>query len=556
MSRKLIGIFAGGALLVPGLLVPSALLIELLHGPAGELQQQLMLGAALFRGVLVVTGLYFILLGFLPFAGTSRDREEMVEAGSGARLLILLALVILAFVARLYRLDQGIWLDEIFAYVHYVSQSAGRIFTTFDDPNNHLFYTLSASLSIDLFGEGTWALRLPAAVFGVACVPALYYFARQVSSVRESLFSAALLAFAYHHVWFSQNARGYTALLFFSLLSSAFLVRAMRSGSMREWLFYAVAAALGVMTHLTMGFVSVAQFAVYMAPIVTGRSAQQGLDRWSGFLGGFVTGGLLSILAYAFVLPQMLGGGLVSGTEGTVEEWTNPVWMVLEVIRGLQIGFAGGLVALVAFTVFALGMIDYSRKQPVVPALLLVSSVLGFLVMISINYTLFPRFFFFAMGFAVIIVIRGAMLTGTGIGRLLRLPRAENGWPGSVLCAGLVAVAVLSMPLAYGPKQDYEGALQFVERERVAGDTVVTVGIADYPYGSFYSTDWVAVDSLEKLNKVRAQSSRTWMVYTMPMHTESAFPDIFASLEKDFDVVERFPGTLNGGEVVVCRTRL
>jgi 4-amino-4-deoxy-L-arabinose transferase-like glycosyltransferase len=523
----------------------------ILHGPAGELQQQLMLGAHLFRAGLVITGLYLAVLGVL----LPDDPNRMAGGGTAKRgaytMAILLAVVCVAAILRIYRLNYGIWLDEMLTYVNYMPLSVGRIFTTFDDANNHMLYTMLAKLSFDLFGESTWALRLPAVLFGVGSIPALYYFARQVSSEKEALFSAALFAFSYHHVWFSQNARGYTALLFFALLSSGFLLQALRRNSTRYWLLYALSASLGVLTHLTMGFVIVAHFLVYITSLVTGR-AGAGAEKWSGLLVGFVIGGMLSYLAYALVLPQMFGGGLASGAQGTVAEWTNPVWMVLEVVRGMQISFTSGIVALLACLVFAIGVIDFLRKAPVLPVLLFVPATLGFIVMLSIGYTLFPRFFFFAMGFAVIVVVRGAMLTGASVGWLLRLPAAKSTWPGTAICTGLVMVSLLSVPFAYGPKQDYVGALELVEQQKQLDDAVVTVGIADFPYDRFYQTGWGKVETLQDLDTVRHNSARTWLVYTMPLHTAAAYPAIFAAIKKDFTVVKEFYGTLNGGTVVVC----
>ena len=51
-------------------------------------------------------------------------------------------------------------------------------------------------------------------------------FARRLRGCRALLASLALLAVASHHVFFSQNARGYTASLLFGLLASGLLVRA------------------------------------------------------------------------------------------------------------------------------------------------------------------------------------------------------------------------------------------------------------------------------------------------------------------------------------------
>lgn len=551
MNRFWTGILAGIVLVVAGLLLSPEYLIQALHGPvSGVLQEQLHLGAQLFRTVLAVSGLYFILLASLP-----SPRAVVVSAVSApvpARsLAVLSAIVIAATLLRVFRLDSGIWLDEMLTFVNYMPMTAGRIMTTFDDANNHLLFTLLARLSFDLFGAHTWSLRLPALLFGIGSIPALYWFARQVGSEREALLSAALFAFSYHHVWFSQNARGYTALLCMTLLSSTFLLRALRDNRTGNWLWYAVTAALGVFTHLTMGFVIVGQFLVYIGYLLhtgNGRSSAG----WHGLLAGFIPAGLLSLLCYALVLPQMAGGGLASGAQGTVTEWTNPVWMVLEIVRGLQIGFAGGLVALAAGLVFLVGVVDYLRKAPLVPALLFIPSLLGFLVMVSIGYTLFPRFFFFAMGFGVLVVIRGTLLTGDALGRLLRLPGAVGSRAGSLLCTGLVAVSLLSLKHVYGPKQDYVGARELIEQQGRAGDAVVTVGIASFAYGRFYQTGWESVTTLQELNAVRSTADRTWVVYTMPLHTAAAYPELYDVIRREFTRVGKFYGTLSGGSVVVC----
>jgi uncharacterized membrane protein len=59
-----------------------------------------------------------------------------------------------------------------------------------------------------LFGDSGAALRLPAALFGVASLGAVYALGREVVGRREGLLAALALAFSYQHVWFSQNARG------------------------------------------------------------------------------------------------------------------------------------------------------------------------------------------------------------------------------------------------------------------------------------------------------------------------------------------------------------
>src|SRR5262249_45512128 len=156
-------------------------------------------------------------------------------------------------------------------------------------------FTILAHACFLIFGEGAWALRLPAALFGVASIWALYLFARQVGSTREALFAAALFTFSYHHLWFSQNARGYSGLLFWALLSSWFLVRALREDRPALWLGFAAAAAFGIYTHITMVFVIAGQSAVYLHQLWM-RRGETWPNRWAGLTLGFCGGGLLTMV--------------------------------------------------------------------------------------------------------------------------------------------------------------------------------------------------------------------------------------------------------------------
>src|SRR5262249_24105119 len=154
-----------------------------------------------------------------------------------------------------------------------------------DDQNNHLLYTLLARLSFLIFGESVWSLRLPAVLFGVGSIWAVYLFSCQVATWKEGLLSAGFLAFSYHHVWFSQNALGYTALLFWTLLSSWLIVRAWREAKVELWLMYGLTTALGLLTHITMAFVVVGQGIAYLVSVYdSGKGKRR--EKWlGGFLG-------------------------------------------------------------------------------------------------------------------------------------------------------------------------------------------------------------------------------------------------------------------------------
>jgi 4-amino-4-deoxy-L-arabinose transferase-like glycosyltransferase len=465
--------------------------------------------------------------------------------------VLLLALLVAAAGLRFYKLNQGLWLDEILTYTSYARMPYAQIVTTFDSENQHFLYSLLARTSFLLFGESAWALRLPAVLFGVGSILALYLLGREVTDRREALLSAALLTFSYHHIWFSQNARGYTGLLFWTILSSWLLVRSLRRPTPLNWSLYALSVALGMYTHMTMGFVVVGQFLVALAALLVLKGSG-GRAGWLGLVIGFGLAGLLTLLIHLPVLPAIrntVGGSEVS----VVATWKSPLWTLMEIVRGLRIGFAGGVIGIGALAVFCAGLVSYARSRPEVLGLLILPPVIGATVTLAIGHHLWPRFFFFAMGFGALVVLRGVMVVGGLLAGWLRLAPNRSAWVGRALALGLIAASALSVPFVYGPKQDHEGALQFIEANRQPGDVVVTVGLASKTFQRLYDIDWKDAPDLETLNNLRGSAERAWLLYSFPPVLESVQPEIMASIQQDFVIVEQFRGTVEGGTIFVCR---
>jgi mannosyltransferase len=546
----------GSVLIITGIVLPTSTLIAFLRTRPEALGEQLILGAKLFKTGLVFDGLFVLALGWMITCNLGKQNERRVsERYDIASTSILVGILLTALLLRLYNLNFGMWFDEILTYVYYMDRSLGEIITTYSDQNNHLLYNILARISFFMFGASVWSLRLPAVLFGVASIWAIYVLSCDLGYRREGLLSAGLLTFSYHHVWFSQNARGYTGLLFWTIFSSWLLLRALREGKLQLWMLYATSVALGAYTHITMVVVVIGQFVVYLITVFR-RSQNSRPEWWIGGVVGFVLAGIITFQLYAFLLPQILNwrSSTLPPWQGRVmvAAWRDPVWMLLELIGGMNITFGSIILVIVAIFVFGVGIRDFLRKEPSVVWLLFVPVLIGLTVIMVIGSTLFPRFFFFALGFGVLIVIRGTVLAGEVIGRFLCLDFAKRYSLGIFLCVGLISVSAISVPLAYAPKQDYEGALQFVEGKKQPGDVVVTFGLTALPYESFYKVDWKEIRALEDLKMVRSLAKRTWLVYTMPTLVESASPEIMNSIRRDFSLVKEFPGTLNGGSIFVC----
>ena len=85
----------------------------------------------------------------------------------------LTALTVLGAALRIHNLAGGLWYDEIATLLDSVRPELRHIVTHYPGNNDHTLYSILAHLSITLFGEHAWSIRLPALIFGTASIPML-----------------------------------------------------------------------------------------------------------------------------------------------------------------------------------------------------------------------------------------------------------------------------------------------------------------------------------------------------------------------------------------------
>ncbi len=466
--------------------------------------------------------------------------------------IALAALMTLAAVLRAIGLDGGLWLDEILTLIDSVRQPVVRIMTTFPSNNQHTLYSVLAHASIALFGDEAWSLRLPAALFGVATIPALYFLAREFVGRAEALLGCLLLAVSYHHVWFSQNARGYTMLALFTVASTLLLLRGLRSGRAGYYVAYGITAALGAYTHLTMVFVVIAHAFACALLLGVPRFDRAAWQRWGGPATGFALAAALTLVLYAPMLVDVRQFFMKTPRAAGV---ATPTWAAAELVRGLQVGFGTAIGALAGALLLACGLWSYYRQSRFLLALFVLPGVITVAAAVALGRPIFPRFLFFLSGFAVLIVVRGAMEAGAWIMRRSRKATSvgEVNATGIVVVMAIAAASAMSLRDNYRyPKQDFAGALAHVSTHRAEGDPVVTAGAAAIPYRDYYRQPWKSVASRADIETVRAQGRPVWVVYTLADHLAASAPDVMKTLRDECRVEAVFRGTVAGGDVTVC----
>ena len=466
------------------------------------------------------------------------------------------ALTILGAVLRVVGLNRGLWLDEIAFLLTTVRHPLAEIITVFPGDTQHPLYSILARLSVLAFGEHVWSLRLPAVVFGVASIPALYLLAVSVASRAEALLCAAFLAVSYHHVWFSQNARGYSALAFWTILSTFFLLRALRNGHRGTYAAYAVAASLGAYTHLAMMFLIASHVLIAAGGALGDWKRGKSLERWKLPLQAFLLTGGLTLLLYAPIVIQVQKF-FMKGPSG-MKVVSTPNWALWETIRGLTVGLGFGGVLVAAALVLACGAWSYFKQDRVVFAFLVLPGILT-VGAVAVRGTMYPRFFFSLIGFAIMIIVRGMIVIPQSIGAYLRRgsPKLPP-WLAPALTAVLAALFFVSSAFSLVnnyryPKQDFEGAIRFADGEIRNGATVVTTGAATYPLQEYYTKPWDDVESVEKMQEICGKGQPVYVVYTMPRYLQVVAPGVLAMIRREFTMVRVFHGTLGDGDIFVAR---
>lgn len=454
------------------------------------------------------------------------------------------ALIVVGLVLRLIALGDGLWYDEIRTLVEYARRPLGTVLSTYDNQNQHLLYSVLARISFALLGESPAALRVPAVLLGVGSLCACYRFARLVADRREALLATAFLTVSYHHVWFSQNARGYTGLLLFFLVGTGALYRLLsdRTASARQVWVYAIAMALGAYTHVTAVLVSLTH-----AVVVAARWWRSGsMANVRRPIQGLVLSGLLGLVLYAPVLTQLAGTLTGPNPDSAATAWRNPLWLFAEAARGLARGLPGGWVVVgLGGVVATVGLVGFARASLTLTTLMVAPALVIAAATITLGHNIWPRFFFFSMGSAVLIAIRG----------VFTLARAAFPARGAALATSLLAIGIAAsaatVPRAWAPKQDFGEAARFVDGRRGARDGVATVDLTADPYQNYFRRPWTEVRGLAQLEVMERDHDRTWVLFTFPIRLAEVEPEIWARLMARYDTAAVYRGTVGGGDVVV-----
>lgn len=189
-------------------------------------------------------------------SNNTRKRNQSEAVGFFIRysMQIAILMMLVGLMIRLYRVGyMSLWVDE---YMHAMAAVKGKFF---HGENNGVLLTWLNTLFSYVAGTSEFALRLPVALLGAACIYVSFRFGKTLFNVRVGLIAAVFCTFSVYMIFWSRVDRPYGIVPAFYTLLLMFFWMTLESGpeksnklgiNSRFLLFTFVALILSMLSQL------------------------------------------------------------------------------------------------------------------------------------------------------------------------------------------------------------------------------------------------------------------------------------------------------------------
>ena len=435
----------------------------------------------------------------------------VLAVSSTTQYVLLAGVILLAIVMRFYKLGEwGFWIDEWHTLRH-INQRWG-------DPFLPLSFRL-IGLTINGLGLSDWTARLAPNILGIVALPLFYFPIRKLFGAAVGLLAVTLLALSPWHLYWSQNARFYTALILFYGLGAILFYLWLETDRVRYLVASLLLMGLAAMERMNTVLFGPAVVVYFLALLALPFGRPRGFH-WRNmfFLGAPVL---------AFALYQILGTNLVRNmTQFILGRQHNPVRVFLSIIY--DIGLPLFLLALLG------GAYLIVRKNRA-GLYILISALAPVLVLVAISpFTqTFSRYVFMTLPFWAIlgaVAAKEIFVNTQKQARILALGIVL------ILFADPISQDVLYYTYQNGNREDFKGALTWVSERMQPGDLLVSTR----PELAGYYLGIAAIDSNQiDLDGILASGDRAWFVMDSRTHISDelqSWLDASSQLMEVFDV--------------------
>jgi len=428
----------------------------------------------------------------------------------------LIILTIIGIFLRFYNLGfNSLWLDEASTYTISVKSFADIWqVTASGEFNPPLFYWIEHVML--MFGNNEVILRFVPALLGVLTIPLFYLIGKEFLDRNAGLIAAAACTFSPFLIYYSQEARAYMMMLFFVGIATLFFLRAMKSGSLTQWVLFGAFSALAFWAH-------------FYALVMIGALVLFALIEWAPRIRNEL--GNLKMLLAAVVVFVVLSLPLIIvtlqlfilRTSSAPTYGIQGLGIIFETF--VQITGMNSIAMCLLVALFVIGIIQAFRIDRSKGIFLVLITVLTFVIsyVLSFKMPMLPRYLIFLS----IVLFLGIAVSYHLIYSL---------WNTKAVVYGFVVVLfVISAPVLAGyysgySKEDWRGLSAALQQKTQPGDIVVSVpSYISQPLNYYYSsskaqTTEIGATTASDLDRISAQSGNHTIYYVVTGDISSADP--------------------------------
>jgi uncharacterized membrane protein len=403
----------------------------------------------------------------------------------------LLACLVLGGFLRFHALDgQSLWNDELESWRQSNYPTLNQVLREGSIPDTHPpLFQITLYFVERYLGNSEPMLRLPSAIAGTLAIVAMFWLGRTTFGTPEGLITAFLTAVLWCPIYYSQEARNYSFLILFSILSGGFWLMLVQEIKQRTgpsfWLAagYVLSALLAGYTHYYGLLLIVLQGAGLLLIAFLGKANRAR----AMMIYVVVLIGYLPWLPFAFV--QISHFELIS--------WIHPPGItffpayIAFLFNRLEVL---GLIVLLAYTyLFASLIRRFIRRTPPHSAASLLASkefLLGYWLVLPITIVYLVSIFrtpILTQRNLLISLPPAYLLLARAITALTNRPIRQLALAGMLGLLPLVHMVAVRGYYRYPDKEQFREAVEYVITHRDESRTEPVIGLAHYPdYFNYY----------------------------------------------------------------------
>ena len=205
--------------------------------------------------------------------GQAHEIRDIIKNNRGP--LVLASIAILGFALRIYRLgNPSLWFDEL--------NTAGRancpffqVIPRISDVAFPPLYYLLMSLWIGTFGNSEFSLRFPSLIFSTLSVIFIFKLSKELFGGRVGWFAALFASISPISVYYAQEAKMYSMLWFFGILSFLFFHRFSEGNKTGSLVSYVIFTTITIYTQY-IGFIFIVIQNIFSVSLFRGTQ----LKKW------------------------------------------------------------------------------------------------------------------------------------------------------------------------------------------------------------------------------------------------------------------------------------